>query len=86
MTGPYVSVKKVWNKVGANEIKKRQPGTGGERERGKRKGIRKDREKGEKVKRKERRKDRLSEKSRPWKTYFSTSLLDQSREDAHSTN
>ena len=22
MTGPYVSVKKVWNKVGANEIKK----------------------------------------------------------------
>ena len=86
MTGPYVSVKKVWNKVGANEIKKRQSEKGGERERGKRKGTRKEREKGEKVKRKERRKDRLSEKSCPWKTYFSTSLLDQSREDTHSTN
>ena len=25
MTGPYVSVKKVWNRVDPNEIKKRQP-------------------------------------------------------------
>ena len=31
MTGPYVSVKKVLNKVGANEIKKRQSEKGGER-------------------------------------------------------
>ena len=31
MTGPYVSVKKVWNRVDPNEIKKRQPERGGER-------------------------------------------------------
>ena len=55
-----------------DEIKK----TARERERGKGKRIRKDRERGKKVKRKERRKDRFSEKSRPWKTYFNTSLLD----------
>ena len=57
---------------------KRQSEIARERERGKGKRIRKDRERGKKLKRKERRKDRFSEKSRPWKTYFNTSLLDRS--------
>ena len=45
MTGPYVSVKKVWNRVEPNEIKKKTAAREEERgERGKRKGRKKDRE------------------------------------------
>ena len=58
-----------------DEIKKRARDSQREGKR-KRVRIRKDRERGKKVERKERRKDRFSEKSRPWKTYFNTSLLD----------
>ena len=57
MTGPYVSVKKVWNKVGANEIKKtavRERRRKGKREKeGNKKGERK-RGKSEKKREKER--------------------------------
>ena len=60
-----------------DEIKKRARDSQREGKR-KRVRIRKDRERGKKVERKERRKDRFSEKSRPWKTYFNTSLLDRS--------
>ena len=77
MTGPYVSVKKVWNRVDPNEIKKRQPERGGERGNREKERKKKDRERiDKKAKRKERMIRWAQRKIPPLENLSSTSLLD----------
>ena len=77
MTGPYVSVKKVWNRVDPNEKKKTAAREEERGERGKRKGRKKDRERiDKKAKRKERMIRWAQRKIPPVENLSSTSLLD----------